>query len=140
MMVIQKQIRLPARLRGFHFVTDEILRQIPELSDVRVGLMHLFLKHTSASLTINENADPTVRDDFEHFLNKLVPEEDASYTHVDEGRDGLPAHLKNSLLGHSLTIPITSGALNLGTWQGIYLGEHRNEGGTRIVIVTIQGE
>ncbi len=139
-MVIQKQIRLQARLRGFHLVTDEILRQIPELSDIRVGLMHVFLKHTSASLTINENADPTVRDDFEQFLNTLVPEEDASYTHVDEGRDDLPAHLKNSLLGHSLTIPITSGVLNMGTWQGIYLGEHRNEGGTRIVIVTIQGE
>ncbi len=139
-MVIQKAFCLPARSRGVHLVTEEIVGQLPEISVVRVGLMHVFIKHTSASLTLNENADPTVRQDFERFLNQLVPEGDPSYAHVDEGPDDLPAHLKSSLLGNSLTIPITDGALNLGTWQGIYLCEHRNHGGGRTVVVTIQGE
>ena len=137
---MQKALCLSARSRGVHLVTTEIMRQLPEVSTVRVGLMHVFLKHTSASLTLNENADPTVRQDVERFLNRLVPEGDPSYAHVDEGPDDLPAHLKSSLFGNSLTIPITDGALNLGPWQGIYLCEHRNHGHERMVVVTIMGE
>lgn len=136
----QKEIRLKARPRGFHLVTHEIVRDLPELRSVSIGILHIFIKHTSASLTINENADPTVRQDFENHFNHAVPENEPYYLHLDEGPDDLPAHLKASILGASLTIPITDGHLNLGTWQGIYLCEHRNYGGSRRLVVTMQGE
>lgn len=139
-MWFQKEIRLSPRQRGFHLVTDEILRQLPELSDLSVGLAHIFIKHTSASLTINENADPTVRQDFESYFNRAVPEDEPYYRHTLEGSDDLPAHLKASLLGSSVTVPITRGRFNMGTWQGIYLCEHRNHGGARSLLVTVQGE
>jgi len=139
-MWLQKQIQLTAKSRGFHLVTEEILAQLPELADFRVGMMNLFLQHTSASLTINENADPTVRQDFESFFNRVVPENQPYYRHTFEGSDDMPAHLKNSLLGASLNVPVTSGRLSLGTWQGIYLCEHRNQGGVRRLVVTLQGE
>ena len=139
-MWIQKQLYLRARIRGFHLVTDEILQQLPELRQVRVGIMTILLQHTSASLTLNENADPAVRQDFEDYFNHIVPEEAPYYRHRDEGSDDLPAHLKSSLLGCSLIIPVTNGRLNLGTWQGIYLCEHRNHGGSRSLIITINGE
>ncbi|MDY0070049.1 MAG: secondary thiamine-phosphate synthase enzyme YjbQ [Porticoccaceae bacterium] len=136
----QKTLTLKARPRGFHLITAEILDQLPELAGVRVGILHLFIQHTSASLTINENADPTVRGDFESYFNRAVPEGEPYYRHRDEGDDDLPAHLKSSILGSSLSIPVTRGRLNLGTWQGIYLCEHRNQGGARRVVVTVQGE
>lgn len=139
-MWIQKEFRLKARPRGFHLVTDEVLSAIPELRSIRCGLLNILLKHTSASLTINENADPTVRQDFESFFNKSVPEDEPYYRHDYEGSDDMPAHLKSSILGATLTIPITNGRLNLGTWQGIYLCEHRNHGGSRSLVATIQGE
>ncbi|WP_027159655.1 secondary thiamine-phosphate synthase enzyme YjbQ [Methylobacter luteus] len=139
-MWIQKEFKLKARPRGFHLVTDEVLKAIPELETIRCGLLHVLLKHTSASLTLNENADITVRQDFENFFNKAVPENEYYYLHNYEGSDDLPAHLKSSILGATLTIPITNGRLNLGTWQGIYLCEHRNHGGSRSLVVTIQGE
>ncbi len=140
MIILQKEFRLKPRPRGFHLVTDEILQQTPELHRIQIGLMHVFIKHTSASLSINENADPTVRKDFENYLNRLVPEDQTYYLHMDEGSDDLPAHIKSSLFGCNLTIPITSGQLNLGIWQGIYLGEHRNQGGPRQIVVTLQGQ
>lgn len=136
----QKEIRLKAKPRGFHLITDEILKQLPEISSFRVGLINVFIKHTSASLTINENADPTVRQDFESYFNRAVPENEPYYKHTYEGSDDLPGHLKSSLLGNSVMIPITQGRLNLGTWQGIYLCEHRDQGGPRTVVVTLQGE
>lgn len=139
-MWIQKQIKLKARSRGFHLVTDDILREIPELKQYTMGMMNVLIKHTSASLTINENADPTVRQDFESFFNQAVPENEPYYRHLDEGSDDLPAHLKASLLGASLNIPVTNGRLNLGIWQGIYLCEHRNYAGNRSLVVTLQGE
>ena len=139
MIIVQKEFRLKPRPRGFHLITDEILQHIPELQQMQTGLMHLFIKHTSASLSINENADPTVRKDFENYVNRLVPEDQTYYLHMDEGSDDLPAHIKSSLFGCSLTIPVTSGQLNLGIWQGIYLGEHRNQGGARQIVVTLQG-
>ncbi|MCL7420842.1 MAG: secondary thiamine-phosphate synthase enzyme YjbQ [Methylobacter sp.] len=139
-MWIQKEFKLKARPRGFHLVTDEVLSAIPELQSIRCGLLNILLKHTSASLTINENADPTVRQDFESFFNKSVPEDEPYYRHDYEGSDDMPAHLKSSILGATLTIPITNGRLNLGTWQGIYLCEHRNHGGSRSLVATIQGE
>lgn len=139
-MWLQKDIRLKARPRGFHLVTDEILQQIPELSSLRVGLLHVFIQHTSASLTMNENADPTVRSDFEAVFNHLVPEGQPYYRHNDEGPDDLPAHIKASLLGASVSLPISNGQLNCGTWQGIYLCEHRNHGGARRLVITITGE
>jgi secondary thiamine-phosphate synthase enzyme len=139
-MWIQKEFKLKARPRGFHLVTDEVLKAIPELESIRCGLLHVLLKHTSASLTLNENADMTVRQDFENFFNKAVPENEYYYLHNYEGSDDLPAHLKSSILGATLTISITNGRLNLGTWQGIYLCEHRNHGGSRSLVVTIQGE
>ncbi len=138
-MWIQKEISLKATARGFHLITDEILIKLPELASVRIGLMNIFIKHTSASLTINENADPTVLQDFESYFNRAVPENEPYYKHVYEGSDDLPAHLKSSILGASLNIPITDGQLNLGVWQGVYLCEHRNYGGSRNIIVTIQG-
>ncbi|MEX9939926.1 secondary thiamine-phosphate synthase enzyme YjbQ [Providencia rettgeri] len=136
----QKEIQLSAKSRGFHLVTEEILKQLPELSLIKVGLVNIFIQHTSASLTINENADYTVREDFESFFNQAVPENEPYYKHDYEGSDDMPAHLKSSLLGTSLTIPITKGCLNMGTWQGIYLCEHRNYGGKRRLIITLQGE
>lgn len=139
-MWLQKEIRLKPRNRGFHLITDEVLAQIPELGSINIGLLNVFIKHTSASLTINENADPTVRQDFESYFNHAVPENEPYYRHMDEGRDDLPAHLKSSLLGCSLNIPIAKGRLNVGIWQGIYLCEHRNHGGSRTLVVTINGE
>ena len=139
-MWLQREIRLRARERGFHLVTDEIVRQLPELARIQVGLAHLFIQHTSASLTLNENADPTVRQDFESVFNRLVPQDQPYYRHNYEGSDDLPAHIKSSLLGSTLLLPIRQGELALGTWQGIYLGEHRDQGGSRRLIVTLQGE
>lgn len=139
-MWAQYEIRLKPKARGFHLVTDEILAQVIALRQINVGLMQVFIKHTSAALTINENADPTVRQDFESFFNRLVPEDEPYYRHTYEGSDDMPAHLKGSLLGNSLTIPITNGRLNIGTWQGIYLCEHRNHGGSRSLVVTLNGE
>lgn len=139
-MWIQKEIRLKPRSRGFHLVTEEILQQIPELAVLNVGLAHFFIQHTSASLTLNENADPTVRGDFERFFNRYVPENEAYFQHTLEGPDDMPAHLKASLLGNSLSLPVSRGKLNIGVWQGIYLGEHRDQGGTRRIVVTLNGE
>ncbi|UQB43166.1 YjbQ family protein [Thiomicrospira microaerophila] len=139
-MWTQRVFSLKPRPRGFHLITEEVLRQLPELSDYSVGMLNLFIKHTSASLTINENADPSVRQDFEAFFNQTVKENEPYYTHTDEGSDDMPAHLKGSLLGFSLQIPITAGRLNLGIWQGIYLCEHRNHGGARQLVATLYGE
>ncbi|MCG9692405.1 secondary thiamine-phosphate synthase enzyme YjbQ [Vibrio sp. Isolate22] len=139
-MWIQKTIHLNAQKRGFHLITDEIEQQIHEMNSLSVGLLHLFIQHTSASLTLNENADPTVRSDMESHFNKFVPERAPYYKHTYEGDDDMPAHIKASTLGNSVTIPITNGRLALGTWQGIYLGEHRDYGGSRTVVATIQGE
>lgn len=139
-MWIQKEFYLHERKRGFHLITDEILDNIPELKNISKGILHIFIKHTSASLTINENADPTVRIDFESHFNKTVPENAPYYRHDTEGADDMPAHIKTSLLGSSISIPITNGNLNLGTWQGIYLCEHRNLGGKRKIIITLHGE
>ena len=139
-MWLQKEIRLKARNRGFHLITEEIHKQLPELGKVSVGLLNVFIKHTSAALTINENADPTVRQDFESFFNQTVPEDEPYYQHTDEGSDDLHSHLKSSILGCSLNIPVTNGRLNLGIWQGIYLCEHRNHGGSRELVLTLHGE
>ena len=138
-MWIQKKISLTPRARGFHIITDNILENIPELKDFKAGILQLFIKHTSASLTINENADPTVRIDFESHFNILAPENKNYYKHTCEGPDDMPAHLKSSILGSSVSIPITDGKLNLGVWQGIYLCEHRDHGTGRKLIATIQG-
>lgn len=139
-MWFQKEIRLKSRSRGFHLVTGEITRQLPELESVQVGMVNVFIRHTSASLTINENADPTVREDFESHFNHTVPENAPYYRHTLEGSDDMPAHIKSSVLGCSVDIPVSGGDLNMGTWQGIYLCEHRNHGGARTVVVTVQGE
>lgn len=139
-MWIQKYVQLPAHSRGFHLVTNEIEQQIPEIKALSVGILHLFIQHTSASLTINENADPTVREDMEAHFNHYVPENAHYYQHTFEGPDDMPAHIKSSTLGCSLSIPITNGRLALGTWQGIYLAEHRNHGGKRQLVATLQGE
>lgn len=138
--IFQKEIKLSAKSRGFHLITDEVLRQLPELKEISVGFLHVFIKHTSAGITINENADPTVREDFESHFDKMVPEDQPYYRHTLEGSDDMPAHIKAALMGNSLQIPITNGKLNLGTWQGIYLGEHRNQGGSRKLVLTIYGE
>jgi secondary thiamine-phosphate synthase enzyme len=139
MTFFQKQIKLKPFSRGFHLITDIILEAIPEISQINVGQFQVFIKHTSASLTINENADFTVRDDFESHFNKMVPENAAYYRHTYEGSDDMPAHIKASLLGASVQIPITNGKLNLGIWQGIYLCEHRNQGGNRNIVITAFG-
>jgi len=139
-MWIQKEIALNPRPRGFHLITDEVLEHLPEIGNFAIGAMDVFIRHTSASLTINENADPTVRADFESHFNEHVPENQPYYRHTLEGPDDMPAHLKASILGSSISIPITNGRPNLGTWQGIYLCEHRNHGGSRTVVVTLQGE
>ena len=139
-MWVQKEITLKARARGFHLITDEIEQQLPELARFDVGIVNLFIKHTSASLTINENADPTVRMDMESHFNVMVPENAPYYRHTYEGPDDMPAHIKASLLGASVSVPVSNGRLNLGTWQGVYLGEHRDHGGARKLVVTINGE
>ena len=139
-MWYQKEITLPVFSRGFHIIMDNILEEIPEIRDISSGLLHLFIKHTSASLTINEDADPTVRADFETHFNIMVPENAPYYRHTIEGSDDMPAHLKSAILGASLSIPISKGKLNLGVWQGIYLCEHRNHGGKRKIVLTINGE
>ncbi|WP_410222328.1 secondary thiamine-phosphate synthase enzyme YjbQ [Pedobacter sp.] len=139
MHFLQKRLTLKERSRGFHLITDEIVHAIPEITELNVGMLQVFIQHTSASLTINENADPTVRIDFETWFNKTVPEGDPDYIHNYEGDDDMPAHLKSSLTGASVLIPVTNGQLNLGTWQGIYLCEHRNHGGSRRVIITAWG-
>ena len=139
-MWYQKEITLPVFSRGFHIIMDNILEEIPEIRDISSGLLHLFIKHTSASLTINEDADPTVRADFETHFNIMVPENAPYYRHTIEGSDDMPAHLKSAILGASLSIPISKGKLNLGVWQGIYLCEHRNHGGNRKIVLTINGE
>ncbi len=139
MKFYQKKIRLSPQKRGYHLITEEVLCSFKELENITVGQLHVFLKHTSASLTINENADPTVRQDFETHINKMIPEDCEYYTHTYEGSDDMPAHIKASMLGNSLAIPITNGSLNLGMWQGIYLGEHRNYGGSRYVVLTAFG-
>ncbi|MCG9680757.1 secondary thiamine-phosphate synthase enzyme YjbQ [Vibrio sp. Isolate24] len=136
----QKRIQLSARKRGFHLITDEIEQQIPEIGQFSVGILQLFIQHTSASLTINENADPTVRHDMEKHFNHYVPERAPYYKHTYEGDDDMPAHIKASTLGCSVIIPISNGRLALGTWQGIYLGEHRDYGGSRTLVATIHGE
>lgn len=136
----QTEFQLPPKSRGFHLVTRDVIEQIPNLNSINCGLLHLFIQHTSASLTINENADPTVRQDLESHFNEFVPERAPYYRHDYEGDDDMPAHIKSCILGSSLTIPITRGQLNLGTWQGIYLCEHRNRGGTRTLVATLQGE
>ncbi len=140
MVWFQKEIILGSKRRGFHLVTDEILRQMPEIRNIKTGMANIFIKHTSASLAINENADPTVRIDMESHFNKLAPENAPYYEHDTEGSDDMPAHLKSVILGSSLNIPVTDGELNLGIWQGIYLCEHRNRGGSRRIVVTIHGE
>jgi secondary thiamine-phosphate synthase enzyme len=134
-MIFQKEIAVDAGRRGTRLITREILQHLPDLKGN--GILHLFMKHTSAGLTLNENADPSVRDDFEAFLDKLIPENHPVYTHTLEGPDDMPAHLKSSLIGQSVTIPITGGRPNLGTWQGIYLCEFRNHGGPRKIVITL---
>jgi secondary thiamine-phosphate synthase enzyme len=139
-MWIQKEFKLNAFQRGFHLVTDEISRSIPEIARIKIGVLHLFIKHSSASLTINENADPTVRTDMESHFNHFIPENALYYQHTYEGSDDMPAHIKASTIGNNLSIPITNGQLNLGIWQGIYLGEHRNHSTGRTIVATINGE
>jgi secondary thiamine-phosphate synthase enzyme len=140
MKIFQQSVSLQRRKRGFHLITDEVLHALPQLEELNVGICQLFIQHTSASLCINEDADPTVRQDFETYFNKAVPENDRDYIHNDEGSDDMPAHLKAAILGSSVTIPISNGKLALGTWQGIYLCEHRNYGGQRNIVITAWGE
>ncbi|GAA4209921.1 secondary thiamine-phosphate synthase enzyme YjbQ [Pedobacter jeongneungensis] len=140
MKIYQQALTLRERRRGFHIITDEVEDALPQLDEINIGICQVFIQHTSASLTINENADPTVRMDFEMFFNKTVKENDPDYEHDYEGSDDMPAHLKSALLGSSVTIPIRNGRLALGTWQGIYLCEHRNRGGQRRLIITAWGE
>ena len=139
MNIFQKEIILDQKRRGFHIITNEILNQLPELRNFSNGIAHIFIQHTSASLTLNENADPDVRSDLEKHFNMLAPENAPYYDHNSEGSDDMPAHLKSSILGSSITLPLTNGSFNLGTWQGIYLCEHRNYGGKRKLVITIIG-
>ncbi len=139
MTILQKTITLRPRARGFHLVTGEILEQLPELRNVHAGLAHIHILHTSASLTLNENADPTVRGDFERWFDHAVPENASYYRHTSEGPDDMPAHLKAALLGSGVLIPVRDGGFHLGTWQGIYLGEHRERGGARKMVATVFG-
>ena len=140
MKICQQSLHLKERKRGFHLITTEVLQAFPMLSEIKTGILQVFIQHTSASIIINENADPAVRKDIETFFNKTVPENDPSYQHDDEGLDDMPAHLKSALLGCSVAIPIRDGRLALGTWQGIYLCEHRNHGGDRNIVLTAWGE
>jgi len=135
----QKEISLEPRKRGFHLITNEIINKVPEIKKIKMGIAQIFIKHTSASLTINENVSPDVRSDMEKHFNNMVPENAPYYDHNLEGSDDMPAHIKASVLGNSVVVPINNGELNLGTWQGIYLGEHRNYGGSRKIVVTILG-
>ena len=137
MIYLQKEIRISTKPRGFHSITHEVVSQFPDLGKLQTGIFQIFIKHTSASLTINEDADPTVRSDFEAYFNEMVPENQPYYKHTMEGADDMPAHLKASLLGSNVQIPITNGQLNMGAWQGIYLCEHRNNSGSRKIIVTV---
>lgn len=139
MKILQKEIQLKARSRGFHLVTKEVVDQFPELKEINSGILNVFIKHTSAGISINENADPTVLEDFESHFNEMVPENMSYYKHTLEGPDDMPAHIKASLLGTSLQIPVINGELNLGTWQGIYLGEHRDQGGSRKLVLSLFG-
>ena len=139
-MWVQRRVELKAKPKGFHLVTEEISLQLPELARLSVGVAHLFLQHTSASLSLNENIDPAVRGDMETYFNRLAPENASYFEHVEEGPDDMPAHLKSVILGSELTVPVRDGQLQLGTWQGIYLGEHRNRAAERAVVVTLYGE
>jgi len=139
-MWLQREITLSPRPRGFHLVTDEVVQALPELGELKVGLAHLFIRHTSAALTLNENASPDVRRDFESWASEAVPEDAPYWTHTTEGSDDMPAHIKASLLGPSLSLPVADGRLALGTWQGIYLCEHRNSSGSRSLLATLWGE
>lgn len=139
MKLFQRDIELRPYRRGFHLITDRVLTAIPEIQDIQTGQLQVFIKHTSASLTLNENADPTVRQDFESHLNQLVPENQPYYRHTLEGPDDMPAHIKAALMGSSLVLPITNGRLNVGIWQGIYLCEHRDYGGSRKLVITAWG-
>jgi secondary thiamine-phosphate synthase enzyme len=140
MVGIQREITLPPFSRGFHLITSWVENELPELRQVTLGTLHIFIQHTSASLTVNENADPTVRSDMESAFNKIAPENAPYYRHTYEGSDDMPAHIKASLLGSSVTLPVTHGELNLGTWQGVYLCEHRNHGGNRRLVLTLMGQ
>ena len=140
MKIFQQPLQLKERKRGFHLITKEITGAVTQISEIKTGICQVFIQHTSASLTINENADPSVRKDFEMYFNKAVPENDPDYVHDSEGADDMPAHLKAALLGSSVMIPVRNGELALGTWQGIYLCEHRDEGGERSLVVTVWGE
>jgi secondary thiamine-phosphate synthase enzyme len=140
MIWLQKRIRLTPRPRGFHLVTGEVIEQIGGLEQVAVGMLSLTIQHTSASLALSENASPDVREDFETWFNAVVPEDFGGWTHTLEGPDDMPAHIKAALLGPTLTLPLSAGEPVLGTWQGIYLCEHRNRGGSRTVVVTVWGE
>lgn len=139
-MWLQKQVQLPPYQRGFHLITEEIKKNLPELAQYKTGLCHVFIQHTSASLTLNENADPNVRHDMETFSNHYIPENEEYFLHIIEGSDDMPAHIKSSLFGADVMIPITNGSLALGTWQGVWLGEHRDRGGNRNLIITLQGD
>ena len=139
MSTIQKTVTLSPKPRGFHLITDEIQQEIPELKEIKAGVAHIFIQHTSAGLTINENADPSVRRDFESHFNRMVPEDTSLFEHTLEGPDDMTSHIKSSILGHSVSVPVTNGRFNLGTWQGIYLCEHRNRGGSRKLVVTVIG-
>ncbi|MDC3166456.1 secondary thiamine-phosphate synthase enzyme YjbQ [Candidatus Marinimicrobia bacterium] len=139
-MWIQKNIAIEKKQKGFHLITDQLIDQIPEINKLNIGLLHVFILHTSASITLNENMDSSVRDDFESFFNHLVPEDQNYFRHTYEGSDDMPAHLKSSILGSSILIPIANGRLKLGTWQGIYLCEHRRNAGPREIMLTIYGE
>ncbi|MGY3212282.1 secondary thiamine-phosphate synthase enzyme YjbQ [Mucilaginibacter sp. HD30] len=139
MKIFQQHIQLGQRRRGFHLITSEVIHALPQISEIKSGICQVFIQHTSASLTINENADPTVRKDFEMYFSKTVPENDPEYLHDDEGPDDMPAHIKASMLGASVTIPVRNGRLALGIWQGIYLCEHRNYGGQRSLMITAWG-
>ena len=140
MKIIQKEILLKARTRGFHLITKEILENLKELSEIKKGIANIFIQHTSASLSVNENADPTVRQDMETYFNISVPEHSDFYMHTFEGPDDMTSHIKASIIGSSVNIPVTNGRFNLGTWQGIYLCEHRNNGGNRKIVVSVYGE
>lgn len=140
MKIYQQLFELNEKRRGFHLITPEIVHAMPQIAAVKTGMCQIFIQHTSASLTLNENADPTVRTDFETWFNKAVPENDPDFLHNDEGPDDMPAHLKAALLGSSVMIPVRNGRLALGTWQGVYLCEHRDYGGKRRLVVTVWGE
>ena len=140
MIWYQKEISLKPRERGFHLITNEILSRLPELNEIKIGTAHILIKHTSASLTLNENFDPSVRADMERYFTKTVKENEPYYRHTSEGADDMPAHIKSTIIGASVTLPVTNGSFNLGTWQGIYLCEHREHGGSRKLVVTLAGQ